>query len=336
MGVMTRTALLLTVLSLSTHALAQTPPPPVPTTPTAPTMPTAPPVPAMPTPAAPAMPTAPTAPTAPAMPPPADTGASVDKKPDDKGEKQPKAGDFDAGGQARFPSGPDEMGAYASVNWVAVDAKATYYLLPSVTATAVMPLAVKKPDTINGGMTDPSMIGGVHMKLDAWIPKLPKLPGIKYDTKMGLTLGLAYMRENALLLSDKDFPVFVGDFQPGVSTGLIMGIKLSSVVDFNLNPVLLLQKGETKNHSAIQVPVSLVLKAGSAIKLALESAVNTGDDISLRGSNGGRIMVGGSLDLKIGKIIIHTGAGLASLLTGPAYPNVTDSVFVDINAKYAK
>jgi hypothetical protein len=251
-------------------------------------------------------------------------------------EKKHKSGDFDAGGQARFPSGPDAAGNYASFNWVAVDAKGTYYLLPSITANALIPLAVKKPDTINGGMTDPSMIGGIHTKIDAWIPKLPKLPFMKYDVKMGVTLGVAYMREGAMLLSDKDFPVFTGGFQPGMSTGLIMGIKLSSVVDFNFNPVLLLQKGEMQNHSAIQVPVSTVIKLGSVVKLGVEAAVNTGDDISLQGKNGGRIMVGGSLDLKIGKIIIHTGAGLASLLTGPAYPNVTDSVFVDINAKYAK
>jgi hypothetical protein len=270
----------------------------------------------------------------PTAPTPTDSPPPDDKK---KGEeKKHKSGDFDAGGQARFPSGPDEMGQYASFNWVAFDAKGTYYLLPSVTANAIIPLAVKKPDTIGGGMTDPRLIGGMHLKLDAVIPKMPKMPGLKYDTALGLTLGVAYMREGAFLLSDKDFPLFVGDFQPGVSTGLIMKVKLSSVVDFNLNPVLLLQKGETQNHSAIQVPVSTVVKLGSAVKLGVEAAVNTGDDISIQGKNGGRIMVGGSLELKIGKIIIHTGAGLASLLTGPAYPNVTDSVFVDVNARYAK
>src|SRR5689334_22794550 len=79
-----------------------------------------------PMPTMPAMPApAPTADPAPGAglaprPPAADTTASAGKKADAPKKKEPGRGDFDAGGQARFPSGPDETGGnYQSFNWVA-------------------------------------------------------------------------------------------------------------------------------------------------------------------------------------------------------------------------
>ena len=44
-------------------------------------------------------------------------------------------------------------------------------------------------------------LGGIRVNLDAKVP-VPKMPGIKYETEMGLSLTAAYMREGAMLLSD--------------------------------------------------------------------------------------------------------------------------------------
>lgn len=303
---------------------------PDPNNPGAPTTPAMPNAPAMPTMPAAGMPD-PSNPSASAMPPPSD------KPPEDpKQEKLPKPGDFNAGGQLRFPNGPDEMGEFKAFNWVAFDAKGTYYLLPTVFATATIPFAAKRPDTVGPMGPEPSMVGGIRLDLDASIPKLPKLPGLAYETSIGLRLGLAYMREGALLLSEKDYPLFLGDFQPGTNIGLLTRIKLSSIVDFNFNPVVLLQKGEAENLSAIQIPLSVVLKAGQALKLGLETSINTGDDFSFGGSSGGRISLGTSLDVKISKIIVHLGTGMASLLTGELYPEISDSIYFELNVKYAK
>ncbi len=98
------------------------------------------------------------------------------------------------------------------------------------------------------------------------------------------------------------------------------------------------QTGETENLTAIQVPMSLILKLGSLVKLSTDVGVFTGDDISLRAKNGGRIYLGAALDVKLGPIVAHAGAGFASLLTDEmgAYPTIKDSVYVDLNVKYAK
>ncbi|HEY4176072.1 MAG TPA: hypothetical protein VGM90_04545 [Kofleriaceae bacterium] len=266
------------------------------------------------------------------------TPAPTEPPPEEqKGPKEPKRGDFDAGGQVRFPSGPDENGKYASFNWVALDGKARYYLLKQVTADALIPMAVKKPDSINGGTTDPSIFGGMNLRLEAKF-HVPKMPFMKFESEMGLMFSVAYMREGAMLLSDKDFPLFVGDFHPGMTGGVIMKIKLSSLVDFSLLPSYVYQKGSTESLTALQVPLSLILKLGSLVKLSADAGVFTGDDISLRAKNGGRIYLGAALDVKIGPIITHAGAGFASLLTDQMglYPTIKDSVYVDLNVKYAK
>ena len=252
-------------------------------------------------------------------------------------KKEPGRGDFDAGGQARFPSGPDDMGAYKSFNWVAADLKGRYYLLDQVYVDALIPLAVKKPETamIGGAEVDPRMIGGFQAKLEAKMA-VPKLPGIKYDTEMGLALTLGYMREGAMLLSQQDFPLFVGDFKPGVATGLLMKVKLSSIVDFSLVPAWVYQSGTMESLSAVQIPMSLRVALGSLLKVSADLGVYTGDDYSFSGDNGGRISTGGALDIKLGPIALHTGAGVASLLTGGLYPSISESVYVDVNVKYVK
>ena len=278
------------------------------------------------------------APWAPGTPPPADAPKDQPPTEENKGPKEPKRGDFDAGGQARFPSGPDEMGTYDSFNWVAVDLKGRYFLLDSISANGAIPLAVKHPDSLAAGAIEPKMFGGLRIDLEAKLPKLPKMPGIKYETEVGLGVTVAYMREGAMLLSEKDYPLFTGNMQPGLAGTLLMKIKLSSLVDFKLLPAFVFQTGEAENITAVQVPMSLVLKVGNAVKLSTDLGVFTGDNISLRAKNGGRVYLGAALDVKLGRIITHLGAGFASLLTDDmgAYPSIKDSVYLDLNVKFAK
>jgi hypothetical protein len=269
-------------------------------------------------------------------PAPTTDAPTAEPKQEEK-QKEPKRGDFDAGAQARFPSGPDETGTYESFNWVAADLKGRYFLLDQVFVDGTIPLAVKKPDTamIDGAMTDPRMLGGITARIEAKAA-MPKLPGIKYDVEAGLQLTLGYMREGAMLLAPTDFPLFVGDFKPGVGTGLLMKVKLSSLVDFNLVPAWVYQSGTMDSLTAVQIPMSLRIALGDLAKLSADLGIYTGDDYSFSGSNGGRISTGGALDLKVGPILLHAGAGVASLLTGGMYPSIGESVYVDVNVKYAK
>jgi hypothetical protein len=267
--------------------------------------------------------------------PPVDTGAEPAPPPEPAKKKQPGRGDFDAGGKVRLPNGPDETGEFKTFNWIALDLNGRYFLLDSVTVNAVAPLAVKKPDMLMDGQ-DPRLIGGVTVRLEAMAPKLPKLPFMKYDTRIGLLLAASYLREGALLLSDKDYPLFTGSFQPGFTVGPIMQVKLSSIVDFSLLPVWQYQSGEMDSQQAVQIPMSLLVKLGDVVKTSVDLGIYTGDDYSFGGSSGGRISAGASLTLKIGPILAHAGAGFASLLTGGAYPTIRDSVYIDLNVKYAK
>ena len=130
---------------------------------------------------------APPYPAAPQYPPPAGNMGSMTAQAtptpaagsDDGKPKEPKRGDFDAGGQVRFPNGPDETGKYATFAWVAVDAKARYFLLDSVTVNAFAPLAVKKPGTLMDG-SDEDMVGGLNARLDA---RRSRLPGGQRDRR---------------------------------------------------------------------------------------------------------------------------------------------------------
>jgi hypothetical protein len=247
--------------------------------------------------------------------------------------KEPGRGDFDAGGQVRFPSGPDEMGEYATWNWVAVDMVGRYFLLDSVTINGTMPVALIKPEDVGG--IEPRMIGGMTVSLEAKLPKMPMQPKA-YEGDVSLVLTGVYMREGALLLSKNDYPLFVGDFKPGFAAGITTKIKLSTLVDFSMTPVYAYQSGTTESLTALQLPMSLILGVGSLAKVSADLGIFTGDDISFRGKNGGRLAAGGSLTLKIGPILAHAGAGVASLLTGGLYPTIRDSVYIDVNVKYAK
>jgi hypothetical protein len=252
--------------------------------------------------------------------------ASETTPPAEGEEKKPKRGDFDAGGVVRLPSGPDEMGQYATFNWVAVDAVGRYFVLDWMTINGKVPLAIIKPGMTELG--DPRLIGGMSMTLDA----RPQAAG----SYVGLVLTGAYMREGAMLLSDKDFPLFVGDFQPGFAGGVAAQLKLSSLLAVSLTPSWVYQSGSEESLAAVQIPASAIVKLGSLLKVSADAGIFTGDDYSFGGDDGGRISAGASIDVKLGPIVAHAGAGVASLLTGGLYPSISDSVYVDVNVKYAK
>jgi hypothetical protein len=271
------------------------------------------------------------------VPDPGSTDAEVTAGDDagaDAAPEEPGRGDFDAGGQVRLPSGPDEMGEFDSFNWIALDLVGRYFLLDSVTINGTIPLAVKKPDMLAGGV-EPSMIGGMSVTLEAKLPRPPFNP-TSYETDLTLILSGAYMREGAMLLSAKDFPLFVGDFQPGFTAGSHVRIKLSSLVDFTTAPVFVYQSGSADALTAVQLPTSTVVALGSLVRVSADLGIFTGDDYSFSGDDGGRIAAGGSLTVKLGPILAHAGAGFASLLTGGMYPTVRDSLYIDLNVKYAK
>jgi hypothetical protein len=229
------------------------------------------------------------------------------------------------------------MGEFATFNWVAVDLKGRYYLLPSVFVSGNIPLAVIKPDTLMTG-EDPSMVGGMSIGVEAKLPKMESLPFAEQrkGSDIGLVLDGAYMREGAMLLSEKDFPLFVGKFKPGLAAGLVLKIKLSSLLDFSTKPVWVYQAGTDEAHNGVQLPMSTIIKLGSLLKVSADLGVFTGDNYTFRGSKGGRLALGGALDVKLGPIIVHAGAGAASLLGGGVYPEISDSLYIDLNVKYAK
>jgi hypothetical protein len=321
------------VMFTATTAAAQTAPAPTPTTtpppPTAPTPPTVPDPYGIDGPATSSTTPAPGASNS-------ATATSTDAKKDDGKPKEPKAGDFDAGGQVRLPNGPDSTGKFATYNWIAVDARAKYYLLPTVTANVYMPIAIIHPDTLMDG-SQPKMFGGFSARLEAKLPKLPDMPLVpKTDTELGVVATVSYMHDGAMLLSEKDYPRFVGNYHPGISLGAIVKLKLSSLIDFSLTPAWVHQSSAMEPLDAVQIPTSLIVKVGSLVQVSADAGVFTGPDYSFSADEGGRIYGGGSLTVKLGPIVTHLGGGVASLLPGGIYPTIRDSVYLDVNVKYAK
>jgi hypothetical protein len=313
-----------------------------PLAPAPPAPPAAPPLPQLPTASDPYgidTPTTPAAPAGTTSAPASASGASATASsgpPKDTGPKEPKAGDFDAGGQVRLPNGPDATGKFATYNWVAFDAKAKYYLLPTVTANVDAPVAIIHPDTLMDG-SQPKMFGGFSARLEAKLPKMPNMPFVpKSDSDIGVVATVSYMHDGAMLLSEKDYPKFTGNFHPGVSLGVILKLKMSSLVDFSSTPVWVHQSSDMQPLDAVQIPASLILRVGSLAQVSADAGVFTGPDYSFSASAGGRIYAGGSLQLEIGPIVGHLGGGVASLLPGGEYPTIRDSVYLDVNIKYAK
>ena len=90
--------------------------------------------------------------------------------------------------------------------------------------------------------------------------------------------------------------------------------------------------------TGLQLPIAASVAVGKMLKVSVEAGVYTGDDFKLGAADDGRIALGAAVDIKLGKIIAHVGAGVASLITDPAgaYPSISDSIYIDLNAKFAK
>ena len=242
----------------------------------------------------------------------------------DAAKKQGK-GSFDAGGQLRFPSGPDEMGQFGTFNWVALDLKGRYFITDGVTVTGTIPLAPVKQG-------DAEVFGGFTVR-----------PDVSLGGMLGVGLTLGMLRERAMLLSEKDAPIYLGDLKFGVGVGPYMKIKKFGL-DLNVAPSVVYQAGSDDGMggntavTAIQVPAAAAVSVGKMLKASVEVGLYTGDDFKLGAADGGRIALGAAVDIKLGKIIAHLGAGVASLITDPAgaYPSISDSIYIDLNAKFAK
>lgn len=238
----------------------------------------------------------------------------------------PRRGTFDAGGKLRFPNGPDEMGQFAQFNWVAVDLQGRYFVLDQLSLEGLVLTAPVHQDL---GMTESKIFGGFLVG-----------PTLNLDKAFGIDVKLGALTQNAVLLSAKDAPIYVGDLDLAAKLG--PWIKLHRFgLDLDLVPQVTFQNTDDK-IVALQVPVSAAVSLGRAFKLAAEVGIYTGDDLDPRPSQGGRIAAGAAIDVKVGHILVHAGAGFASLLTtddpsgGNLYSSIGDSVYVDLDAKYVK
>lgn len=262
--------------------------------------------------------------TAPGEPPPSTSPPPAAEKPQGRG-------DFDAGGKVRFPSGPDETRMqYGSFNWVALDLYGRYFILDQLTVTGSIPLAPLKPE-FEGATEDaqPKLFGGFTVR-----------PELALGKSLGVGVTLGYLRERAVLLSEKDFPAYLGDLTFAAAVG--PWVKLKGLgLDFALQPSLVYQRAGEMGEAVegLQLPVAASLALGELLRVSLEAGVFTGDDFALAAADGGRIALGAAVDIKISKLIVHLGAGAASLLVDDEseyYPSIGDSIYFDLNVKFAK
>jgi hypothetical protein len=178
----------------------------------------------------------------------------------------------------------------------------------------------------------PKLFGGFTVRPELALGKL---------IGAGLTLG--FLRERAVLLSEKDYPAYFGDLTFAAAIGPWVKLK-GFGLDFALQPSLVYQAaGDTGEAvTGLQLPVAASLSLSTLLKVAVEAGVYTGDDFALGAADGGRISLGAAVDVRLGKLIVHVGAGVASLLTSDEpmslalYQSIGDSVYLDLNVKFAK
>jgi hypothetical protein len=254
-----------------------------------------------------------------------DLDAPLDETPEQREERIANMqGKFNAGVSLRFPSGPDDMGEYATFNWVALDLRGRYNVTDIISVHGNIPLAIIKPD-LPDPLPDPSIFGGITGRGE-----------IKLGGTIGAGVTVGFLRYGAFLLSDKDYPLYAGDLNFGMSLGPWLKLK-TGVVNLAFVPAFVYQAGDPESITGIQVPVSAMIRAGNALKLSADVGLYSGDDFSLGADEGGRVGIGTALDIKVSKIMLHLGVGLASLLTDDAgfYPSVGKSLYFDLNVKYA-
>lgn len=255
----------------------------------------------------------------------ADDEESSDETPEQKEERLAnQSGNFNAGGKVRFPNGPDEMGDFKSFNWVAVDLHGKYNITNMIGVGGTIPLAVKKPDGF-------SVFGGMLAR-----------PELRLGATIGAYVDIGFLKERAVLLSDKDYPAYVEDADYTLATRVGPWIKLkANVVYLSVLPAFVYQAaGQAEAVTGFQLPLNAMLRAGELLKVSADLGIYSGDDFKLGAADGGRIAIGAGVDIKVGHIALHLGTGLASLLTsdemGAAYPSIGKSLYFDINAKYVK
>lgn len=264
-----------------------------------------------------------------ASPPPGDPPPSTSPPP--AAEKRQGRGDFDAGGKVRLPSGPDETAMeYGPFNWVALDLYGRYFVLDELTITAGIPLALIKPEFENTvDEAQPKLFGGFTVRPEYSLGKV-----------LGAGLMLGMLRQEAVLLSEKDFPLYVGDLTFAAGIGPFVKFK-GLGVDFALQPSLVYQAAGSAGDAvtAVQVPVAASLALSDLLKVSVETGLYTADDFGVTAKDGARLSLGAAVDVRLGKIILHAGAGAASLLVdaaSPFYRSIGDSIYFDLNVKYAK
>jgi hypothetical protein len=237
---------------------------------------------------------------------------------------KPKRGTFDAGFKLRFPSGPDDMGEFGQFNFVALDLQGRYFLLDQLSLDGLVLLA---PLHAEPGGLETKLFGGFLAG-----------PTVNLDKQFGIDLKAGFLTEGAVLLSEKDAPIYIGDLKLAAKVGPWLKFKMGGI-ELNLLPQIVFQATDDK-IVALQLPTSAAVSLGETLKVGLELGVYTGDDFDPRPSEGGRIAAGAAIDLKINHIRIHAGAGFATLLTDDmganGYAKIGDSVYIDLNAKYVK
>lgn len=228
------------------------------------------------------------------------------------------AGHFAAGVRLHLASGPDGT-EYKSLNFAELDLQARYNVSDLFTTYLNIPLSVKHPDgfeTIGGGT-----VRG-ELKLGSTFA-------------VGATVGM--LRDGAFLLSEKDFPAWVGDLKFGTALGPSLRLKAGAAY-LRIDPSFVYQTSDADANTGFQLPVTATLRVARMLRVSGDIGLYSGDDFKVSPSDGGRLGVGAAVDVQISSIALHLGAGFASLMTDDAglYPSVGKSLFFDVALKYVK
>ena len=235
-----------------------------------------------------------------------------------------QAGKFNAGFKVRMPSGPDETGESAVFNWIGVDLIGRYNVTDMIGISGTMYTAPVKPDFD----PEPKIFGGFMLR-----------PELRLGATVGAFVDVGFMTYGAVLLSERDIPFYVGDYELATRVGPWLKLK-ANVVYLSVQPSIVFQNGSPEKITGFQLPINAMLRAGEMLKVSADVGVYSGDDFKIGADDGGRIAIGAAVDIKVGAIALHLGAGLNSLLTsdepGALYGSVGESLYFDVAARYVK
>jgi hypothetical protein len=238
-----------------------------------------------------------------------------------------QAGKFNAGFKVRMPNGPGDDGTYGQFNWIGVDLTGRYNVTDAIGVGGTLYTAPVKPDFPDGAMMeDPKVFGGFMAR-----------PELRLGSTIGAFVDVGFLTYGAVLLSEKDIPIYQGDYELATRVGPWVKLK-ANVVYLSILPALVFQNGDPEKIAGFQLPVNAMLRAGEMLKVSADVGLYSGDDFKVGADDGGRIAIGAAVDIKVGAIALHLGAGLNSLLTsdnGP-YDTIGHSLYFDVAAKYLK